>query len=133
MNELNLNQQYKKLIEKLNSFKTNQNGLEEVSITIHTSDWIKIYLIGSVDEIQIQIQVEVTYSPEIKSTSMTDHLRKILENHKLSLEYLLTLSNNGFSLGFIKKENFWFATRTLDSEPNEELSKLILPPQFHDK
>lgn len=131
MNNLNLNQQYQKLLVELGRLKTHQNETEEISWKFYSSEWITMYLLGNMNEKTISIQVEMTYSgtPEIETTTKKDHLKQALLNQISTLEYLRELSDNGFTLGFLVKETIWFATMRLNSEPNKELCDLIHPPQ----
>lgn len=129
MKELKLIKHYQNLLRDLNMMITTINEPEEYSTKVYTSEWITIFLIGDVTSKKISIQVEISYSdfPHLEEDSKIT-LRQILENQIISLKYLSRLHDKGFILGVVAEESIWFATKTLENEPTEELRKSIIPP-----
>ncbi|MHA1983865.1 MAG: hypothetical protein ACW967_05890, partial [Candidatus Hodarchaeales archaeon] len=112
--------------------------LDELSETIFSNKWMRIFLIGNLRTDQIHIQFEISPKDEFHplSTSASNFkneiektifLREFLANQIKSLQHLLKLTDMGFSLEFIREEGIWLGTVILEDEPTEEFCKLITP------
>lgn len=69
-------------------------------------------------------------SPKVDKNKVENNngLRQVLEYQIHYLQYLINLQDERFDLWFISEEGIWFGTKLLESEPTEELSKLLIPP-----
>lgn len=129
-------QSYKNLKKELQNNIEASTTLDEISQTIFSNQWMRIFLIGNLKANKIYLQVEVSPKVEFQSTSSnyendiekSKYLKEYLSNQIKSLEHLLQLTNIGFLLEFIIEEGIWFGMKILENEPSEELCKLISPP-----
>ncbi|MFW9992893.1 MAG: hypothetical protein ACFFD4_12690 [Candidatus Odinarchaeota archaeon] len=131
-------QHYQDLLNDLGQVNTMANVPEEITRAITATEWIRIFLNGDVKTKQISMYIEISYPRSLRAgnnrntgnssnSGKNNHLRKILENQIVHLEYLIKLHDEGFALGFIGEEGTWFATKVLETEPSVELFDLVDP------
>lgn len=119
INQKNLVQSYKSLKSTIQNKIEDLINFDETSQIIDSDKWIRIFLIGNLRTKKIYLQIEI--SPKEKFQSLIASLT----NQIKSLEYLLKLTDKGFSLEFIREEGIWFGTKELVDEPTEELCKTL--------
>lgn len=134
MKKNGLEHHYTKLLTELDSISSGNDGVGELSKVVYTSEWVRIYLVGTPFPKKITIQVEISYS----GFSLADRehnrepntlLKQILETHILSLQWLLRLVNHGFLLDIVAEEGIWYAVKELIIPPSDELTRLLSPSE----
>jgi hypothetical protein len=131
-------QSYKNIKKKLQNDVENEKTSDEISQTILSDKWIRIFLVGNLKTNQIHLHLEISPKEEFQALSTPDSnfkneeektffLREFLVNQIKSLNHLLKLTDMGFSLEFIREEGIWFGIKILEDEPTEELCKSITP------
>ncbi|MHA2156632.1 MAG: hypothetical protein ACXABU_14915 [Candidatus Hodarchaeales archaeon] len=130
MTTLSLKKHYQRLLNDLDEYITESVASDELSKKIISTEYVRIYLTGNLTSKQISVYVEVFPAVNILQTNQNDNLIQILKTQIMYMEYLLNLSDKGFTFGFIREEGIWYGTKNLETEPTEELCKIITPPKL---
>jgi hypothetical protein len=124
---------YQQLNHYLDGLKNSSDQISyDKSLIILNKKCVRIYLVAEVESRSISLQVEVfplLNSHSIRNSKTPCNLHRFLKSYITNLEYLLNLYKSGFELFFIEKEGIWFVKKILDRKPDEEFTKLILPPE----
>ncbi|UCG02686.1 MAG: hypothetical protein JSW11_01585 [Candidatus Heimdallarchaeota archaeon] len=143
MNSENLTKYYHTLTKDLKRISQSSNRAEELCRMIYSSECLRIFLIGNVKTQKITIEVELSLPSsllydtddnpnESKKIANCVNLREIMEQQISNLYYLMNLNDIGFSLDIIKEEGcLWVAEKTLETEPNDLLCKMVFPSLLH--
>ncbi len=112
---------------------------DERVLLIHETDWARVlfaYNQQSSDIVKLIVEVSfpawvqdlsLTGAPNERSPDHTLQLQTVLHEQIHHLEYLLKLSEAGFSLTIIPEEGFWSAWTLLEDTPSRDLFLLLSP------
>ncbi|TFG33681.1 hypothetical protein EU527_07280 [Candidatus Thorarchaeota archaeon] len=125
-------------IIKQDSTTCAEHGTTEVSIILHKTDWVRIFVDrDAADSTAITIDVEVCVpsiepsrvsSPE-NNTKIIHEMRPLLETFIEHIKYILKLEDSGFSVDFIENGCLLSATKIFENEPDPEIFRLLCPPR----
>lgn len=128
-------EQYQNLIS--NPVESNGCISGECVSTLHETSWVKIMVIRYQMAPDIcTIEIEISLPPCIVDPAFPsiktgqDEARLYIERHLSHLQYLLQLQEAGFSLGILSTEGIWSAVFRIDVTPNEDLFKILIPPEI---
>ena len=143
MNPKNLSKYYHTLTKDLKRMSQSSNKAEELCKMIYSSECLRIFLIGNIKNQKITIEIELSlpssllYDTDVDPNNNEEigkygSLRQIMEQQISNLYYLMNLNDIGFSLSIIKEEGcLWVAERTLETEPDDMLCKMVFPSLLH--
>ncbi|MHA1882798.1 MAG: hypothetical protein ACTSUO_07100 [Candidatus Thorarchaeota archaeon] len=125
--ENHLTDEYKKILSRLmDPQKTDTNELIE---TVFETKWIRLLLLKSMNDRVERISIEVELSlPKSTSIEVVDENSSILNEMITHLKYLKNLQSIGFEIEVMRSDCLWTATMVLDTVPNKDLCKALLPP-----
>ncbi|MFX1299353.1 MAG: hypothetical protein ACFFAL_00865 [Promethearchaeota archaeon] len=109
-------------------------------VLLYETESLRILMIrSSEDEYPVRLETEVTFPlqvPDLNSIQDINQdpiqdrvLKPLLEDMKVHLEYLCTLTNAGFRLEIMGEEGVWIASYLLNKPPTRELYSLLKPPE----
>lgn len=109
-------------------------------VLLYETEYLRILMIRSgEDEHPVRIETEVNFPlqvpdlnsiQDINQDSIQDRvLKPLLEEMKVHLEYLRTLTDAGFRLEILGEEGVWIASYPLNKPPTKELYSLLKPPE----
>ena len=134
----NLVNAYKNLLSQMEAVDGEREA--ESVLLIHETDWAQILLthgpqhyegVKLVVEVSIPtwvLDLNLSKSPNALTPDHNSQLQGVLHEQIHHLEYLLRLSEVGFSLTIIPEEGIWNAWINLDHSPSQQLFEVILPP-----
>ena len=108
------------------------NDALEAITTLHQDDWLRILLIRQIDTPE-SVTIEVESSLPLKAQGMpsisdaSNETRGLLEGMINTLNYLLTLETEGFSLDIIGQDCMWTAFRDFEVPIDPTLFDVLTP------
>lgn len=101
---------------------------EESASVLCQNDWVRILVVHDPDSSELwRIEVEVSLPSHLDSESEND-VKVFVKNLIKHLEYLLRLDEEGLILGVMFRDGLWTASIEIDTLPNDEVFKCLIPP-----
>jgi hypothetical protein len=124
-----MNQNLKQIIEK---------GESEAVFNLYTSDWVRILLVRSLEEINssvIDVEVSLPFRSSFSTIASNNHINRPANDAKHTLEsmiehikYVLTLEASGFSVDVVDDGCLLIAYCSFVDKPDAEIFRLLQPP-----
>jgi hypothetical protein len=100
---------------------------ESVSV-LFQNDWVRILTVRDSDTLnRWRIEVEVSLPSQLDSESGKD-VKNFIQNLIKHLEYLLSLDDEGLTLGVMSRDGLWTAHLEVDNPPPDRLFEALIPP-----
>ncbi len=111
---------------------TDLNDASEAITTLHQDDWLRILLIRTIDTPAV-VTIEVESSLPLKAQGLLSveeayKTRALLKGMIQTLNYLLTLEGEGFSLDIIASDCMWTAYRDFEVPVSQTVFDVLAPP-----
>ena len=101
---------------------------EESISVLCQNEWVRILAVYDSETFeQWRIEVEVSL-PSQKNPQSGKDVREFVQNLIKHLNYLLSLDNEGLTLGVMSRDGLWTAYIDFETLPEDRLFKALIPP-----
>ncbi|MFW9954430.1 MAG: hypothetical protein ACFFD3_07740 [Candidatus Thorarchaeota archaeon] len=127
-----LKQKFHEITSKLPTSE-DLNDVDEVISTLYQDDWLRILVIRQVENpslvtIEVESSLPVMAHGNPPRNDANPNATALLNGMIRTLEYLLNLQRNHFSLDIIGQDCMWTAYREFEGQPDEDIFRILTPP-----